>query len=128
MRLIKRIQDFRKPKPHPVTGDMLNISERVSWSIMGIYRRWTFFFILQAVTIIWWTNPHLFPGGLAGWNYLWSDLSVVVEMMVGIAFFGQSIRDAKIIRQELGSISEEIALIREIHAVVMKTEGDDETV
>lgn len=95
---------WKQPKPHPTTGDMLQPGERITWKVMSIYRRWTVFFVLQLVTIIWWTHPHLLPGGLVGWNLLWSDLAVVVEMMVGIAFMNQSMRDARIIRDSLKNL------------------------
>jgi membrane protein insertase Oxa1/YidC/SpoIIIJ len=121
---------WNQPKPHPQTGDMINLGERVTWRIMGIYRKWIVFIALQVLTLVWWTNPHLFPGGLVGWNLLWSDLAVMVEMIVGIAFMAQSMRDAKVIRAELLEIQEQHAethqliadraedfkLIREIHA------------
>lgn len=93
---------------------MLKPGERVTWRVMSIYRRWSVFLLLQVLTVIWWTHPQWFPGGLAGWNYVWSDLAIVVEMMVGIAFLAQSMRDAVIIRQELGELRKETALIRRL--------------
>ena len=101
-----RIQRLLAPKPHPDTGDMLRLGERVTWRVMSVYRRWTVFLALQALTVAWWAFPKHFPGGLAGWNYVWSDLAIVVEMMVGIAFLNQSMRDAKIIRRELAEQTE----------------------
>jgi hypothetical protein len=97
---------WKTPKPHPVTGDLLQGGERVTWKVMSVYRRWSVFFLLQVLTIVWWTHPFLFPGGLVGWNLLWSDLAVIVEMMVGIAFMNQSMRDAKIIRNSLADLQE----------------------
>jgi membrane protein insertase Oxa1/YidC/SpoIIIJ len=97
---------WNQPKPHPQTGDMINLGERITWRIMGVYRKWTVFIALQVLTIVWWTNPHLFPGGLVGWNLLWSDLAVMVEMIVGIAFMAQSMRDAKVIRSEMKELQE----------------------
>lgn len=85
---------------------MLRLGERVTWLVMSVYRRWSVFLALQALTLVWWTHPRWFPGGLAGWNYVWSDLAIVVEMMVGIAFLAQSMRDAKIIRRELAEQTE----------------------
>ena len=120
---------WNQPKPHPQTGDMINLGERVTWRIMGIYRKWIVFIALQILTVVWWVHPHWFPGGLVGWNLLWSDLAVMVEMIVGIAFMAQSMRDAKVIRAEmkvlqeshdethemLKSRAEDFKLIREIH-------------
>ena len=128
---------LNQPKPHPQTGDMINLGERVTWRIMGIYRKWIVFIALQVLTIVWWTNPHLFPGGLVGWNLLWSDLAVMVEMIVGIAFMAQSMRDAKVIRAEMKELqaahsethemlqnrAEDFQMLREIHAAL--TPGGD---
>ena len=81
-------------------------SERTAWRAMGIYRRWTVFFLLQILTVLWWSFPQMFPGGQFGWNLAWSDLAVVVEMMVGIAFLNQMFRDGVVIRSELQEIKE----------------------
>ncbi len=103
---MNRLRELLAPKAHPETGDMLRLGERVTWLVMSVYRRWSVFLALQALTLVWWTHPRWFPGGLAGWNYVWSDLAIVVEMMVGIAFLAQSMRDAKIIRRELAEQTE----------------------
>jgi hypothetical protein len=124
MRLIDRYREWKKPKPHPLTGDMLLPGERITWRVMSIYRRWSVFCALQVLTLVWWTFPSVFPGGLPAWNYVWSDLAIVVEMMVGIAFLNQSMRDARVIRSELTEVGEilrdvreDARLIREIHVV-----------
>jgi hypothetical protein len=108
------LRDYFAPKPHPQTGDMLKFGERVTWLIMGIYRRWTVFLGLQALALSWLLKPSWFPGGRPGWNYLWSDLAIIVEMMVGIAFLSQSMRDARIIRQELAELKEMHAELRQL--------------
>lgn len=117
------IKGWKQPKPHPQTGDLIGPGERITWRIMGIYRRWLVFIALQVLTIIWWCFPKWFPGGLVGWNLLWSDLAVMVEMIVGIAFMAQSMRDAKVIRAEMLELSEDSKLIREIHAA-LHPDGD----
>lgn len=124
-----RYREWSQPRPHPVTGDLLSPGERVTWFIMGIYRRWSVFFALQVLTVLWLAFPRYFPGGQFGWNLTWSDLAVVVEMMVGISFIGQSLRDArvirdslaqshetdKVLREELAQVKADAQLIREIH-------------
>lgn len=120
------VASWRQPKPHPQTGDMLKLGERVTWRVMSVYRRWSVFIALQALTVVWWLFPRDFPGGLAGWNYVWSDLAIVVEMMVGIAFLNQSMRDARIIRQELGEQTEmldELKVIAERVDVIDRIHG-----
>lgn len=117
-RLVEYCKSWTKPQPHPQTGDLLQPGERVTWLVMGIYRRWSVFIALQVLTFLWWSFPQYFPGGLFGWNLAWSDLAIIVEMMVGIAFLSQSMRDARIIRQELRQMQEDARLIREIHAAL----------
>ena len=126
MEILSRVRAWRQPKPHPQTGDMLRLGERVTWRVMSVYRRWSVFLVLQALTLVWWLDPRRFPGGLAGWNYVWSDLAIVVEMMVGIAFLNQSMRDARIIRQELGEQTEMLADLVDIQHrldVIERTHG-----
>jgi hypothetical protein len=89
-------------------------SERMTWRVMKVYRRWSVFLALQILTVIWWTHPGLFPGGLPSWNYVWSDLAIIVEMMVGIAFLNQAMRDGAVLRQEMRELHEEMALLRKI--------------
>jgi hypothetical protein len=112
--MLSRLRAWLKPQPHPTTGDLLAPSERVTWAVMRVYRRWTVFLLLQALTAAWWLFPHAFPGGLPGWNYVWSDLAVIVEMMVGISFLGQAMRDAVVIRKELAELREDTRLLRAI--------------
>lgn len=136
-------RNFNQPKPHPQTGDMIGPGERITWRIMGIYRRWTVFIMLQVLTVVWLSFPRYFPGGQFGWNLLWSDLAVMVEMIVGIAFMAQSMRDAKVIRAEMVELKEahtethemlanrasDFKLIREIHAKLnCGSPSDDPTV
>jgi len=119
--MFRRIYRFlTESKPHPVTGDMLSPTERVLWAVTGQYRKLRWFVALQVLTVIWWLFPRHFPGGLPGWNYLWSDLAVVVEQMVGIIFLQQMFRDAVIIRQELQTLRQDTALLHEIAAAVLQ--------
>jgi hypothetical protein len=93
---------------------------------MNIYRRWSVFLALQALTVAWWLRPGWFPGGIPGWNYVWSDLAIVVEMMVGIAFLNQSMRDAVVIRSELKLIRKESVTVEHVNAVVERLERMDQ--
>lgn len=115
---IDAYRHWQQPKPHALTGDLLSPGERVTWRVMSVYRRWSVFVLLQVLTIVWLSFPRYFPGGQFGWNLLWSDLAVAVEMLVGIAFLNQSMRDARIIRAELKELQDDSKLIREIHAAL----------
>ncbi len=109
----ERWRAWRAPAAFGNLGDVMTPGERVTWRVMKVYRRWSVFFVLQGLTILWWSDPRLFPGGLLGWNYVWSDLAIVVEMMVGIAFLNQAMRDGAFIRQELRELHE---LVADVHA------------
>ena len=52
-RIFTDYQAWKTPKPHPLTGDLLSPGERVTWKVMGIYRRWSVFIALQIITIFW---------------------------------------------------------------------------
>lgn len=117
-----RLRSWLAPKPHPVTGDMLSAKERAMWRLMGIYRTLWVVGGLQVVTVLWWVFPQWFPGGLFGWNLLWSKLAVDVEMTVGIAVFGQMLRDSVVTRaelRELKAMHEEAAAERAEHRAVL---------
>lgn len=98
------------PLADPMTG-----YERLTWRVMTIYRSFFTLLFLQALTILWWLRPEWFPGGLPGWNYVWSALAVDVEMLVGICFLAQMVRDGRVIREELAALRE---LMQFLHAKV----------
>ncbi len=113
-RLREGFHSWRQPKAWGPLNDVMTPSERVTWRVMKVYRRWSVFLALQLLTLVWWTHPSWFPGGLPSWNYVWSDLAIIVEMMVGIAFLNQAMRDGAVLRQEMRELHEEMALLREI--------------
>jgi len=121
--LRKRFHDWRQPRPFGVLGDVMAPSERITWGVMKVYRRWTVFILLQLLTVLWWTHPSLFPGGLLGWNYVWSDLAIIVEMMVGIAFLNQAMRDGAFLRTEVKELRQQMDLLHQV-AVEVGVEGD----
>lgn len=127
-----RIASLRAFRPHPVTGDMLSPGEQLTWHLMRVYRSPVVFLGLQLLTAVWWLFPRIFPGGLPAWNYVWSDLAVVVEMIVGMCFLGQSLRDAVVIRHALEELKaevilqrEELELLHEVHAAIVKAPALD---
>jgi len=81
----------------PITGDVLTTGEWISWRIQGIIRRWTFLCIVLAVTAACWLTNN--PGVLTWWNLSASLLAIIIETIVGLAMFGQTRRDAVIIRK-----------------------------
>ena len=86
----------------PVTGDELTRAEYASWLIQGIIRRWTLLILLTIVTIVVWVTRN--ERALTWWNLGASYYAIVIETIVGIAVFGQTRRDAVVLR-EVRSIS-----------------------
>lgn len=81
----------------PVTGDRLSAGERLSWLMQGLIRRWLFLGAITGVTAAVWATRD--PTALVWWNLGASYLALVVESLVGIAMFGQTKRDAVVLRR-----------------------------
>jgi hypothetical protein len=84
----------------PVTGDVLTLSEFVSWRLQSMIRNWWFIGTITVITVlmfikwkVWGHDP------LDQRNYAASWLALWIESCVGIAMFSQTRRDAKIIRE-----------------------------
>jgi hypothetical protein len=101
---------------HPDTGDVLTLSESISWKVQSIIRNWWFVIIWTGVTIAWWISPKLFGDTSAyiKWMNLASWLAVTVELIIGIAMIGQTKRDAQIIRHILKLEKQEIEHLEDI--------------
>lgn len=85
---------------HPILGDELNFSDRVSWRAQGIIRRWTFIVTVTLVSVFWWLQPGLFHDpNLTKWNAGASLMALIIESVVGIGMFNQTTRDALILRR-----------------------------
>ena len=95
----------------PVTGDKVSFSEFATIKAQGVIRRWTVFIVFTIGTGICWAIDA--PNVLLWWNLSASFFAVIVELMVGMAQFSQTRRDAAIIR----SLH---AIMREIHALVVE--------
>lgn len=85
----------------PITGDELTTGEWVSLQLQGVLRRWWFLFGINLAVLLVWVvvDPiwHHSPADIT--NYLLSLLAIDIEGVVGMFFFRQSIRDAKVIRE-----------------------------
>ena len=107
---------FKKKYIHPDTGDILTLSEQISWSVQSIIRNWFFVFIWTGVTVVWWIKPKWFldTDAYIHWMNLASWLAVTVELIIGIAMIGQTKRDAQIIRHILKLEKQELEHIQEL--------------
>ena len=87
-------------KKHPLTGDELSRNERASWIAQSIIRRWSFIISISIGSFIWWYFHDKFGDpDLSHWNAWASWMALVIESIVGIAMFGQTQRDAVILRE-----------------------------
>lgn len=86
-----------RARKDPVTGDELTAGEYISWQIQGIIRRWVFLVVFLIVTVICWSTRN--DTVLLWWNLSASLLAIVIEAIVGRAMFGQTRRDAVILRE-----------------------------
>ena len=81
----------RKRFHDPVTGEDLSLGEELSWLIQGLIRRWPFLILTQLVTALVWILGDALT--VTWWNYVWSDLAIIIESVVGIGMFSLTRRD-----------------------------------
>jgi hypothetical protein len=80
----------------PITGDELSLGEKAAWIAQGTFRRWSVMILLQVICVVWLV---LGTNAQRGWfNYVWSDLAIIVENVTMLALFNQTRRDAKVQR------------------------------
>lgn len=94
-------RETKRPRFHdPVTGDVLTLSEEVSWLLQGIIRRWTVIIAITAFTAWAWWRGHIWHQPLTDiWNLFASYWAVLLESVVGIAMFSSARRDAVVMRE-----------------------------
>lgn len=110
----------------PVTGDRLRPSERFSRFMQAIIRRWSFIGVITVITIIWWSHPDLFRDkDLIHWNLGASYMALFIESVVGIGMFGQTLRDAVILRKVNASEEKVLAEIQSLREELRQTKGND---
>jgi hypothetical protein len=101
---------MKKEHRDPVTGDLLTKSEWISWKLQqGVIRTWWFLLTFTAITVACVLTFNLSVVGW--WNVLASYMAIFVEAIVGRAMFGQTRRDAQIIR-ELKAVLAEITKVQ----------------
>ena len=100
----------------PATGDSLTTGEYISWLIQGVIRRWTFLIAISIITVLVWTTDN--ATALTWWNLCASYLALVIESIVGLAMFGQTRRDAVVLR-EIRAIGQRVERLAE------KIEGEE---
>lgn len=100
----------------PVTGDKLSRGEYISWLIQGVIRRWWFLIAITIITaVVWATNNGTL---LLWWNLCASYLALFIESVVGLAMFGQTRRDAVVLR-EVRTMSQHLETIgqQQLHII-----------
>lgn len=74
----------------------LTLGEKVSWFVQGIIRRWVFLLTILFITLVCWATNN--QTVLTWWNLSASLMALVIESIVGLAMFGQTKRDALVLR------------------------------
>jgi hypothetical protein len=97
----------------PITGDQLTLGEYASWIVQGIIRRWSILILLTILTAVVWSSRN--PTALSWWNLGASYYAILIETVVGIAMFGQTRRDAVVLR-EIRAIGQRIEQIEQREA------------
>ena len=81
---------------------MIPFAEQVSWFLQGLIRRWSFLVAISLGSVIWWaTTGFLREDPLVKWNAVASLAAIQIEMLVGLAMYNQTRRDAIILRKVL---------------------------
>lgn len=101
----------------PISGDQIDLGERISWLVQGAIRRWPVFLAIQAVFGIW-----LALGAWTALNLAWSDLAVIIEGIVGIAMFSMARRTAHVAREvrEIAQRQQEHLEAVQVHVETME--------
>ena len=94
----------------------MTTGEYISWIVQGVIRRWSFLIVISVVTVLVWTTNN--ATALTWWNLGASYLALVIESIVGLAMFGQTRRDAVVLR-EIRAISQRVERLAE------KIEGEE---
>ena len=107
---------FKKKYIHSSTGDVLTLSEQISWKIQGVIRNWFFVVGWTGLSAVWFITPTTFGDSHSyiHWQLLASQLAVTVELIIGIAMIGQTKRDALIIRHILALEKREIEHLEDL--------------
>ena len=95
--VLTRLRDIFSEATDPVTGDHLSAGEHVSWQIQRVMRRWSFIGAILLITVVCWATRN--DAILLWWNLAASLMALVIESIVGMAFFKQALRDAVVIRK-----------------------------
>ncbi len=117
MKLWDRLTNPFRPTTNPETGDPLTGGEHFSWFIQRIMRRWAFLGVVTGITILCWTTRN--DNVLNWWNLGASYLALVIESIVGMAMFKQTVRDAVVIR-ETRTMSRHLEQLTELLLIYVK--------
>jgi len=117
---------MQQPRKDPVTGDVLSSGEYVSWVIQGIIRRWSFLIVILVITAAAWATGN--DRVLLWWNLSASLLAIVIEAIVGKGMFGQTHRDAVVIRETRAMSQHLEEQDAEILKILTKLQGQEELI
>lgn len=129
MSLKQRFRSFLRPQPDPVTGDRLPLSERASWTVQAVIRRWSFLGIISLLTgYVWFFADPIWRHPVTDqWNLMASYAAIFIEGVTAMALINQTRRDALVIReirrlvQRIERLSEET--LKDVEEVDEKVDG-----
>lgn len=79
--------------------EKLTRGEQVAWLLQGVIRNWWFLSVILLLTLLCWATGN--PTVLTWWNLSASLMAIVIEAVVGRAMFGQTRKDAHVLREIL---------------------------
>lgn len=107
----------------PVTKDPLTLGEWLSWHVQGVIRHWWFILAITLITTLVWSTDN--PTLLLWWNLTASYLAIFIESIVGLAMFGQTRRDAVILRHLAEQTAHIERLTEQIRTLEERANRDD---
>lgn len=98
------------PEQLAATGGAIGAGETASLLVQRIIRRWVFLGTITAITFYLWVirDPIWHHSPADSWNYFLSWLAIAIESVVGMFFFGQSLRDGGVIRAILSELTQHV--------------------
>lgn len=104
---------MRRQYRDPVTGDAISRLEYLVRMVQVVVRTPAFIALFNVITVMMLTSKH----GDA-WNWFASWLAIMIEWLVGTYMFGQTGRDAVVMREVRALIQQVIALIGELRDLI----------
>lgn len=97
--------------------DKLTRGEQVAWLLQGVIRNWWFLSSIIVITAVCWATNN--AEVLIWWNLSASLMALIIEAIVGRAMFGQTRKDAQVIRRTL-------TLVERLEPILTRLESSEQ--